>query len=87
MIVAESGPRRGEECRASFRYIGQPPVIGEIVAGIMLGSALLGSVSPEAFGLISSWTIVTTTATTPLLGLLVPEVGVRRASISPQPSS
>jgi Kef-type K+ transport system membrane component KefB len=31
-----------------FRYVGQPPVIGEVVAGIMLGPSLLGRVWPEA---------------------------------------
>jgi Kef-type K+ transport system membrane component KefB len=31
-----------------FRYIGQPPVIGEVVAGILLGPSLLGQVWPEA---------------------------------------
>jgi Kef-type K+ transport system membrane component KefB len=31
-----------------FRYVGQPPVIGEVVAGILLGPSLLGAISPEA---------------------------------------
>lgn len=31
-----------------FRKIGQPPVIGEIVAGILLGPSLLGAVAPAA---------------------------------------
>ena len=31
-----------------FRYIGQPPVIGEVVAGIMLGPSLLGRIAPDA---------------------------------------
>jgi Kef-type K+ transport system membrane component KefB len=31
-----------------FGYLGQPPVIGEVVAGILLGPSLLGRVSPEA---------------------------------------
>ncbi len=31
-----------------FRYVGQPPVIGEVVAGIMLGPSLLGRIWPEA---------------------------------------
>jgi Kef-type K+ transport system membrane component KefB len=31
-----------------FRYVGQPPVIGEVVAGILLGPSLLGRVWPEA---------------------------------------
>jgi Kef-type K+ transport system membrane component KefB len=32
-----------------FRYVGQPPVIGEVVAGILLGPTLLGRVSPDAY--------------------------------------
>jgi len=31
-----------------FRYVGQPPVIGEVVGGIVLGPSLLGQVWPEA---------------------------------------
>ncbi len=31
-----------------FVYVGQPPVIGEVVAGILLGPSLLGAISPEA---------------------------------------
>jgi K+:H+ antiporter len=37
---------------ALFRHIGQPPVIGEIVAGILLGPSLLGTVAPEAFAFL-----------------------------------
>jgi Kef-type K+ transport system membrane component KefB len=32
-----------------FRLIGQPPVIGEVVAGIVLGPSLLGRLAPGAF--------------------------------------
>jgi Kef-type K+ transport system membrane component KefB len=32
----------------AFRLVGQPPVIGEVVAGILLGPSLLGAVWPEA---------------------------------------
>lgn len=32
-----------------FKYIGQPGVIGEIVAGIVLGPSVLGHFSPETF--------------------------------------
>ena len=35
-----------------FRFIGQPPVIGEVVAGLCLGPSLLGAVSPEAMHLL-----------------------------------
>ena len=31
-----------------FRYINQPPVIGEVVAGILLGPSVLGQLWPEA---------------------------------------
>src|SRR5947209_6957807 len=31
-----------------FRYVGQPPVIGEVVGGIVLGPSLLGQVWPQA---------------------------------------
>jgi len=30
------------------RYLGQPPVIGEVLAGIMLGPSLLGRLAPDA---------------------------------------
>ena len=32
----------------AFGYIGQPPVIGEVIAGIMLGPSLLGQIAPGA---------------------------------------
>jgi Kef-type K+ transport system membrane component KefB len=35
-----------------FQYIGQPPVIGEVVAGIVLGPSLLGQVWPAATELL-----------------------------------
>lgn len=31
-----------------FRYLGQPPVIGEVMAGLLLGPSLLGAVAPAA---------------------------------------
>lgn len=36
----------------AFRYLGQPPVIGEVVAGIVLGPSLLGAISPDAMHLL-----------------------------------
>ena len=33
---------------ALFRYFHQPPVIGEVIAGIMLGPSLLGRIAPGA---------------------------------------
>ena len=32
-----------------FKYIGQPPVIGEVIGGIVLGPSLLGQISPDAY--------------------------------------
>ena len=39
---------------ALFRHIGQPQVIGEIVAGILLGPSILGALWPEAFAFLFS---------------------------------
>jgi Kef-type K+ transport system membrane component KefB len=36
----------------AFRFFGQPPVIGEVVAGILLGPSLLGAISPAASHLL-----------------------------------
>jgi Kef-type K+ transport system membrane component KefB len=47
----------------------------------------LGVISPALFTMMVVMAIVTTMATTPLLGILVPEATLRRVSISPQPSS
>jgi Kef-type K+ transport system membrane component KefB len=38
----------GQFLGAIFRLIGQPPVIGEVVAGILLGPSLLGRIAPDA---------------------------------------
>ena len=38
----------GQVFGRALRYLGQPPVIGELVAGIVLGPSLFGRVSPEA---------------------------------------
>lgn len=69
--------------------VGQPPVIGEVLAGILLGPSLLGAIAPgfEAFlfpesarpalGVIAQigviMALVTTAMTTPLLGLVPPD--------------
>jgi Kef-type K+ transport system membrane component KefB len=37
---------------AVFRYVRQPPVIGEVVGGILLGPSLLGILSPAAYALL-----------------------------------
>ncbi len=33
---------------AAFRRLGQPPVVGEMVAGLLLGPSLLGAIAPGA---------------------------------------
>ncbi len=35
-----------------LRYVGQPPVIGEVIAGILLGPSLLGALAPEVSNLL-----------------------------------
>jgi Kef-type K+ transport system membrane component KefB len=52
-----------------FRFIGQPPVIGEVVAGILLGPSLLGSLSPQAYAFLLPASVA------PSLGLLA-QLGV-----------
>ena len=47
-----------------FRVIHQPPVIGEVVAGIVLGPSLLGTVWPDAYAFILPASVA------PSLGLL-----------------
>ena len=46
--VILAGALFGQLCR----LVGQPPVIGEIVAGLALGPSLLGAISPEAMHLL-----------------------------------
>jgi Kef-type K+ transport system membrane component KefB len=38
----------GRSLAVVFRYLGQPPVIGEVVGGIILGPSVLGRIWPEA---------------------------------------
>jgi K+:H+ antiporter len=47
-----------------FRYIGQPPVIGEVVAGIMLGPSLLGRIAPDAAAFLMPNSVA------PLIGII-----------------
>jgi Kef-type K+ transport system membrane component KefB len=54
---------------ALFRYVNQPPVIGEVVAGILLGPSLLGRVAPD----VSAYILPVTVA--PYLSV-VAQVGV-----------
>ena len=52
-----------------FQRLGQPRVIGEVVAGIVLGPSLLGRLSPETSALLLPTTIM------PILGVLA-QLGV-----------
>jgi Kef-type K+ transport system membrane component KefB len=56
-------------CGALCRRIHQPPVIGEVIAGILLGPSLLGHISPAAF----SYLLPTTVA--PFLSIIA-QIGV-----------
>jgi Kef-type K+ transport system membrane component KefB len=42
----------GRVLARAFRAIGQPPVIGEVIGGILLGPSLLGRVAPDLHGYI-----------------------------------
>lgn len=59
----------GRVLGAGFRWLGQPRVIGEVVAGILLGPSLLGRVAPEAM----SWLLPQ--AILPSLGVIA-QLGV-----------
>lgn len=52
-----------------FQRIGQPRVIGEVVAGILLGPSFLGRVSPDAMGFVLPLSVA------PFLGLIA-QLGV-----------
>lgn len=63
MIIA------GRLLGAAFKYVGQPPVIGEVVAGILLGPSLLGVIAP----VFANYLLPTSVA--PTLGV-ISQVGV-----------
>jgi Kef-type K+ transport system membrane component KefB len=52
-----------------FSFIRQPPVIGEVIGGILLGPSLLGQISPEAYLYILPPTVA------PFLGIIA-QLGV-----------
>jgi Kef-type K+ transport system membrane component KefB len=54
---------------AVFVYLSQPPVIGEVIAGLLLGPSLLGRISPSASGYLLPPSVA------PFLGVLA-QVGV-----------
>lgn len=47
-VVILAGSALGQLCK----YVGQPPVIGEVIAGLALGPSLLGAISPETMHLL-----------------------------------
>src|SRR5688572_14588136 len=55
--------------RAFHRYLRQPPVFGEILAGILLGPSFLGAISPEAYAFLMP------PAATPYL-VVIAQIGV-----------
>src|SRR5207253_2792759 len=54
-----------------FRYLGQPPVIGEVVGGILLGPSLLGQVWPEAAAFILPPSVAPDLAVIAQLGVIL----------------
>jgi Kef-type K+ transport system membrane component KefB len=65
VAVVATGRLLGWLCR----FIGQPPVIGEVIAGILLGPSFFGALAPEASGFVFPQAVL------PLLGILA-QVGV-----------
>jgi len=54
-----------------FRYINQPQVIGEMVAGILLGPSLLGWVAPKASAFLFPASSLTYLNTFSMIGILI----------------
>jgi Kef-type K+ transport system membrane component KefB len=54
-----------------FKHFGQPPVIGEVLAGIALGPSLLGHLSPEAYSFILPTGIVPSLAVLSQIGIIL----------------
>ena len=56
---------------AIFRLIHQPPVVGEIIAGIMLGPSLLGQLSPQAYTYLFPSSVVSPLAIVAQVGVIL----------------
>ena len=54
-----------------FRYVGQPPVIGEVVGGILLGPSLLGRIAPDAAGYLFPPSVAPSLGTVAQLGVIL----------------
>ena len=61
----------GQALGRLFRCLGQPPVIGEVVAGILLGPTLLGRLSPDAYHFLLPPSVVPALETVAQLGVLL----------------
>ena len=59
-----------------FQYIGQPPVIGEVVAGIVLGPSVLGLISPQAMHWLIPGKDVDPTQSVAMVLKMIAQVGV-----------
>lgn len=55
----------------AFKYIGQPPVIGEVVAGILLGPSLLGLVAPQFASYLLPQSVAPTLGVIAQLGVIL----------------
>src|SRR5262245_47405160 len=54
-----------------FKALGQPPVIGEVVAGLALGPSLLGAVAPDAYLFILPPTVAPYLGVVAQLGIIL----------------
>lgn len=54
-----------------FRLLGQPPVIGEVIAGIMLGPSLLGQIAPEFAAYLLPQSVAPTLGVIAQLGVIL----------------
>lgn len=54
-----------------FRRLGQPPVVGEVIAGILLGPSLLGTVSPVVYHFVLPPGLVPTLGVVAELGVVL----------------
>jgi Kef-type K+ transport system membrane component KefB len=55
----------------AFQWIGQPRVIGEVVAGIVLGPSLLGRISPDSMEFLLPVTVMPTLGSFAQLGVIL----------------
>ncbi|MBX3413374.1 MAG: cation:proton antiporter [Pirellulales bacterium] len=58
------------------KYLGQPPVIGEVIAGIMLGPSLLGALSPDVFHMLIPSSVSDPNGQVPAALRAVSQIGV-----------